>query len=114
MAKYEAVLHGNLTSIVNDVENAVTSSISATQEEASFTDFGTGKLVIRAYERYSYLGKNRVGLTVSYLATNDRVYVTAITTGGSQAMFFKINTIGEELFLEKIVPVLDKYKRVGY
>lgn len=110
MAKYEAIIHGNLNRIVSEVENTVVSGISATQEEASYIEFSGGKLVIRAYERYSYIGKNRVSLTVSYLETNDKIYVTAITTGGSQAMIFKINTIGEELFLEKIVPVLEKYK----
>lgn len=110
MAKYEAVLKGNLNSIVADVERTVVSGISATQEEAAYVDFGSGKSVTRAYERYSYIGKNRVSLTINYLEVNEKIYVTAITTGGSQAMFFKINTVGEELFLEKIVPVLEKYK----
>mgnify|MGYP003296055213 CR=1 FL=1 len=28
--------------------------------------------------------------------------VSAITSGGSQAMFFKMNTLGEEAFLDKL------------
>ena len=32
--------------------------------------------------------------------------VTAITSGGSQAMFFKINTFGEESFLDKLREIL--------
>ena len=32
--------------------------------------------------------------------------VSAITSGGSQAMFFKMNTLGEEAFLDKLRELL--------
>lgn len=32
--------------------------------------------------------------------------VSAITSGGSQAMFFKMNTMGEEAFLDKLRKLL--------
>ena len=34
------------------------------------------------------------------------VHVTAITSGGSQALFWKINTFGEEAFLQKLADLL--------
>ena len=34
------------------------------------------------------------------------VHLSAVTAGGSQAMFFKINTWGEESFLEKLEELL--------
>ena len=32
---------------------------------------------------------------------------SAITAGGSQAVFFKLNTFGEEAFLDKLIELLD-------
>ena len=37
----------------------------------------------------------------------DSVQLSAITAGGSRAMFFKINTLGEEAFLDKLIELLD-------
>lgn len=36
--------------------------------------------------------------------------VTMITSGGSQAVFFKLNTIGEESFLDSAIKMLDNLK----
>ena len=35
------------------------------------------------------------------------ICLSAITTGGSQAVFFKINTWGEETFLEKLRELIE-------
>ena len=46
------------------------------------------------------------------LVGNDRdLFLSAITSGGSQAVFFKLNTLGEESFLEKLVPIVENYKK---
>ena len=34
------------------------------------------------------------------------IYLCAITSGGSQAMLFKVNTLGEEAFLDKLRELL--------
>ena len=44
----------------------------------------------------------------------DPVQLSAITAGGSQAVFFKINTWGEEAFLDKLIELLDFAKRIMY
>jgi hypothetical protein len=44
-------------------------------------------------------GGNRVSMNVTITGTGEDLFVSAITSGGSQALFFKINTIGEETFL---------------
>ena len=49
---------------------------------------------------------NRVSLNVTLFGLNDIVHVSAITSGGSQAMIFKINTFGEEAFLDKVKEIL--------
>ena len=62
---------------------------------------------VRVFERYSFLGSNRVSLSVTLFQGADGItHLSAVTSGGSQAMFFKINTWGEDAFLDKLRDVL--------
>jgi len=51
-----------------------------------------------------------VSMNVTLFETEGRLFVSAVTSGGSQAMLFKINTFGEEAFLDLIRDVIDKYR----
>jgi hypothetical protein len=48
-------------------------------------------------------------MTVTIIGQGNQLYFSAITSGGSQAIFFKINTVGEEAFLDKAVQVIQQY-----
>ena len=37
------------------------------------------------------------------------LFLSAITSGGSQAVFWKINTMGEESFLDKVIELAESY-----
>ena len=66
-----------------------------------------GRRNVRIFERYSALGSNRVSMSVTLFQGGDgEVHLSAITSGGSQAMFFKINTFGEQAFLDKLAAIL--------
>ena len=64
--------------------------------------------IILDNERYSYIGSNRVSLTVNLSGTEGKYYLSIITSGGSQAVFFKINTWGEASFLDSIREIVNK------
>lgn len=82
-------------------------SMSASLEDASDFRSGDARCSVRVFERYSYAGGNRVSLSVTLFQNgNDAIYLSAITAGGSQALFFKINTWGEEAFLDKLRELL--------
>ena len=111
MAKYEAYLRGNFDEIASAIHNGILSgSISASYEDGS--DYGGRGLrcAVRVYERFSYMGGNRVSLNVTLLDDGGRVFLSAITAGGSKAVFFKINTIGEESFLDCLVDIVRRYQ----
>ena len=57
---------------------------------------------MRVYERYSVVGGNRVSLNLTLAGEGEDLFLSAITSGGSQAMLFKINTWGEEAFLDQV------------
>ena len=110
MAKFEAELRGDFKQILSEIEDAVLSrSVSANLEDSSNIVSGDTRCAVRVYERYSYTGGNRVSMSVTLLDAGGRIFVTAITSGGSQAMLFKINTLGEESFLETVTDVLQRY-----
>ncbi len=108
MAKYEQVLDGDFNELLARIENGIINgSLSASLEDSSdFTDV-TSRCSVRVFERYSSIGGNRVSMSVTlFQRTDGRIMLSAITSGGSQAMFFKINTIGEEAFLDKLTKLL--------
>lgn len=111
MAKYEAELRGNFNEILVAVNDAVMSnSASATLEDKS--DFISGNTIcsVRVYERFSYSGSNRVSMNITLLNADGRIFITVITSGGSQGMFLKFNTFGESAFLDTVVNTIERYK----
>ena len=60
------------------------------------------RCAVRVYERYSLAGGNRLSLTLTLLGQGEELFLSAIAAGGSQGMFLKLNTFGEESFLEKV------------
>ena len=115
MPKYECVLKGDFDwyrkKIVNGVMRA---SASATLEDKS--DFvsadGKTRCIVRVLERYSAFGDNRVSMTITTFQdeTGD-IHLSGITSGGSQATLFKINTVCEETFLYTLKNVLDDLEK---
>ena len=87
MAKIERYINEDFDQLLSKIESGIINgSMSATLEDASDFRSGTARCSVRVFERYSY---------------------SAITAGGSQAVFFKINTLGEEAFLDKLIELLD-------
>jgi len=103
MAKYERRFQGDFDSALGVLHDGVLSgSMSATYEDGSDYMAGDVRCAVRVYERYSYTGGNRVSMNLTLLGHGTDLFLTAITSGGSQAVFFKINTWGEEAFLDCI------------
>ncbi|MBE6896469.1 MAG: hypothetical protein E7477_05145 [Ruminococcaceae bacterium] len=108
MAKLEKTLRGNFGQILRDIENGILNgSISASLEESSDFYNNGARCSVRVFERYSYFGGNRVSMNVTLFQSGDGpIYLSAVTSGGSQAIFFKFNTFGEEAFLDKLREIL--------
>ncbi|HHX52945.1 MAG TPA: hypothetical protein GX703_05465 [Erysipelothrix sp.] len=110
MAKYETTLHGDLHSYIDFLENNLSRlGTSISLEESSVYRLGDVNVAIYVLERYSYFGSNRVSLNITLVEYQNSIKCTAITSGGSQAVFFKINTFGEEAFLDKFVDLINSY-----
>ena len=109
MAKLERTLTGNFDQVLSRLEDGVLNgSMSASLEDSSDFTVGETRVAVRMFERYSWSGSNRVAMSLTLAGRDGRLHLTAITAGGSQAMFFKINTWGEEAFLDTLARVLDE------
>jgi len=108
LAKMERMLTGDFDLILSNIEHGIMKgSVSASLEDGSDFISDGCRCSVRVFERYSALGSNRVSLSVTLFQGKDgTIHLSAITSGGSQAVFFKINTFGEQAFLDKLAEVL--------
>ena len=112
MAKLEQTFYGDFDDLLNRIEEGIQrGSSSASLEDSSDFYAGNSRCSVRVFERYSWSGGNRVSMNVTLVGNDRDLFFSAITSGGSSAVFFKLNTLGEESFLEKLVPIVENYKK---
>lgn len=113
MAKLEKKLKGDFDEILEKIEDGILDgSISATLEDKSDFSKDGIRCSVRVFERYSWFGGNRVSLNVTlFQASADEIKLSAITSGGSTALIMKVNTVGENAFLDKLRDVLDELNK---
>lgn len=109
MAKYETYLHGDFYAVLDRLDAGILSgSFSASFEDGSDWRMGDVRCAVRVYERYSMMGSNQVSLSLTLMGEGEELFLSAITAGGSQAMLFKMNTFGEEAFLDTLRNIVEK------
>ncbi|MGE4275747.1 MAG: DUF6054 family protein [Lawsonibacter sp.] len=110
MAKLERRLRGNFDDALHYFHQGILEgSMSASYEDGSDYQADRVRCAVRVYERYSCAGGNRVSMNLTLVGEGEDLFLSVITSGGSQAMFFKINTWGEEAFLDTIRELADRY-----
>ena len=103
MAKWETQLNGDFDSILQRIEQGILrGSISASLEASSDFRQGSARCSVRVFERFSYMGGNRLSMSVTLFQNDGPICMSAVTAGGSQGVFLKVNTWGEDAFLEKL------------
>ena len=111
MAKYEAYLKGNFDKIADALHKGILhGSASASYEDGSDIAGPDLRCAVRVYERYSMFGGNRVSLNVTLVESGGRIFLSAITSGGRQAVLFKVNTLGESSFLDCLIGLAKRYR----
>ena len=108
MAKLVKTVPGDFDAVLEKVTDGIlNASMSASLEDSWDTRGTWSRCAVRVFERYSWTGENRVSMSVTFYQENGGpVQICAITSGGSQALFFKMNTLGEEAFLDTIRELL--------
>ena len=99
MAIFEKTIRNkNFDKLLRKLEQEIPdSSWSADLEAGSDFKEGDARCSVRVFERYSMMGGNRLSLTL-----------TLFQNGDSQAVFFKVNTLGEESFLDDVKDLMEE------
>lgn len=110
MAKYERKFHGDFDRALHGLHSSILSgSITASYEDGSDYSAGDVRCAVRVYERYSMSGGNRLSLTVTLVGRGNDLFLSAIAAGGSQGVFLKVNTWGEESFLDQVREIAEEF-----
>ena len=103
MAKLEQTMQGDFDQLLSNMESGILDgSMSASLEASSDFCSNGARCSVRVFERYSWSGGNRLSMTLTLVGDGEDLFLSAITSGGSQGMFFKFNTWGEEFFLDTL------------
>lgn len=100
MAKSEWRLTGNFDQILDRLHDGIMGrSLSASFEDGS--DFADKEVrcAVRVYERYSAMGGNRVSLNLTLIGRGEKLFLSAITSGGVRPCFLSSTPWGRKRFL---------------
>lgn len=112
MASYRTELTGDFDNFVEYIKNKVMrGSLSASLEEEMEEELGGVRCCFMTFERYSFTGGNRLSLSVTVLGMEGKLKLLASAAGGSSALLFKLNTLGEHSFLELLEKKVEEYRR---
>jgi len=112
MAKYERRLSGDFNSLLETLDKGIMSgSISASYQGGSDFSIGDVRCAVRVYERYSIIGSNRLAANITLVGNGNDLFLSVISSGGSQAVFFKINTFGESAFTDRIATIVERWEK---
>ena len=107
MAIFEKTIRNqNFDTLLRKLERAIPDSNWSAELEAG-SDFkeGSARCSVRVFERYSMVGGNRLSLTLTLFQNGDEpIRLSAIAAG----VFFKMNTLGEDAFLEDVKQLLEE------
>ena len=107
MAIFRHKTSGDLDGFVAHLDQQVLGgSVSASREASYDESLADARMVVRVYERFSGFSGS---LNVSVLEAGGELAICAVTSGGSRAMFFKMDTVGEGSFMTKAQAAITSY-----
>ena len=90
MAKYESRLHGDFDAVLDRLEQGILAgSMSASYEDGSDYESGNFRCAVRVYERYSFLGGNRVSLSMTLMGRGRSCSFQALPRGAVRQSFLR-------------------------
>ncbi len=110
MATYECTLRGDYDQALRYLhEGILNGSASASFEGENYFQSAGVRVTVRVYERYSFAGGNRLSMTLTLVGDGETIHLSGITAGGSRGVWMKINTWGEESFLDKLRELVQRW-----
>lgn len=113
MATYQKEFHISLEEFEQFVEyikqSILEGSSSASHEESIRINEDDIIVQVDIFERYSMFSDSRLSLSSTLIFKNNKLNIIAVTSGGSRAVLFKIDRVGEERFLNKYIQYVEDF-----
>lgn len=109
MAKYEILIHGDFDDVLKVLEeNISTSGISMKLVDESNYILGEIPIAVRVYDKYYARNSSRASLSVTLAGQEDRVYISAIGSGGGQGAFFNLSWGAEDDMVDIVQNIVEQ------
>ena len=113
MAKLEQKLIGDFDQIIKLIEDGIKCGIPSAAL-ASWSDFSDGdsRCAVRVFDKYSYVDESKLSFSVTlFQKANGPIHLSAITAGGNQVEWLKINRSGEKELLDKLKEITFNFQQ---
>lgn len=103
MAKYENIITGQFDEVADRLHNEIMNGGLSMQlvDESNYAVQDT-KVKIRVYDKYFYRNNSRASLNVTLVENGNKIFVSAIGSGGGQGIFLNFS-LGAETEMVDIV-----------
>ena len=90
MAKWEQTFTGDFDALIKKIETGILQGSTSASLEDSSDFIGTNaRCSVRVFERYSYIGGNRVSLSITLFQADGAIHLSAITAGEVRRCFLR-------------------------
>lgn len=97
MARYENVVVGDFDIVVKIIEeDIINSGISMNLVDESNYRLGETSIAVRIYDKYYARNANRASLSITMAGFENKVFISAIGSGGGQGIFFNFSLGAED------------------
>ena len=100
MAKFETKIRGNFQEIITALDAYILNSAASIQmiDETEYQLTDT-HIIVRVYDKYFMRNSSRASLSLTAVAQDDVIYISAIGAGGGQGAIFNFSWGAEEDFV---------------
>ncbi|KOA19312.1 hypothetical protein CLHOM_24180 [Clostridium homopropionicum DSM 5847] len=97
MAKYEKTMTGNFEEVLKHLQNDISNSgITMNLVDESNYSSGDTKIAVRVYDKYFMRNGNRASLSLTIVAHESDIFISAIGAGGGQGIIFNFSLGAED------------------
>lgn len=110
MSKIERSFKGDFEYYLIKIENGMLNTEVPTSI-AEISDFTSGdsRCSVRVFEHCGYKGLNNISMNVTmFQGADGMIQLSAVTSGGIDVAVKKFNIYNEDIFLDKIIEIVDK------
>lgn len=100
MAKFETKIRGNFKEIMTALDTYIKNSAASIKLiDETLYRLETSEIIVRVYDKYYMRNSSRASLSITAVAEDDIIYISAIGAGGGQGAIFSFSWGAEEDFV---------------